>query len=867
MTSKEHTMAVDGIRIAKIGMLIAAFTVACLLGAEHAAAQQTTVLQAGDADQDGDFDQYDLVRTQQAAKYLTGRATTWGEGDWNGAPGGSPGNPPAGNGFFDQLDIIASLAAGRYLTGPYLPGGGGEGASWPLACCGVQGDGQTSIVYDPKTGRLSVDAPASRQLTTINIDSQAGIFTGERARNLGGSYDNDADDNIFKATFGGDFGSVDFGNVAQSGLLYPFVLNDLSAIGSLEGGGGLGPIDLVYLGPTTPFLMPGDANQDRQFDQSDLVQVLVAGKYATDAPATWGEGDWNGGPGGKPGNPPAGDGRFDEFDIMAALAGNVFATGPYWAVSSVPLQHVTHVATEPSWSSTGIGDLAGRLDEQGYVGQITQRVRTDARALPGVPLAPSALADVSIVATGRWHAVPMDREPVPEPSTWSLILLGLWLICLRSTVLRRRQRTSERRWGVVLSPSRNLPRLAVTGRGELRPAFAWCAARTPQNDRPKARATCSLSRMLALWLAFGFLCVSPTAPALAQQLEPGDADRDFDFDQFDIIQMLQAAKYLTGQPATWGEGDFDGDGDMDQLDLVRAQIQAKYLVGPYVPGGGGLGGSIPISCCGFQGDFQTSVVYDPETGELAVDAPHGTNLTSINIDSAGGIFTRDFALNLGGSFDVDSDHTIFKSTFGASFPSLSFGNVAQENLSYPFLLQDLSVIGSLQGGGDLGNVDLVYLGDTTPFLLPGDADQDQKFDQEDLVRVLSAGKYQSGQPATWGEGDWDGGPGGTPGNPPVGNGLFDEFDIFAALATNAYGMGTYAALRNDQLLDPDNQDVRFHPLADTTFGALGAASPVAVPEPATWMLLCLGASWAMAGRSRRARRQASGRYGDDRPSR
>ena len=76
-------------------------------------------LQPGDADQDLDFDQLDLVKVQVAAKYLTGQAATWGEGDWNGAPGGTVGNPPPGNGLFDQLDIISALSAGKYLTGPY----------------------------------------------------------------------------------------------------------------------------------------------------------------------------------------------------------------------------------------------------------------------------------------------------------------------------------------------------------------------------------------------------------------------------------------------------------------------------------------------------------------------------------------------------------------------------------------------------------------------------------------------------------------------------------------------------------------------------------------------------------------------------
>jgi hypothetical protein len=76
-------------------------------------------LQAGDADMDLDFDQLDLVKVQAAGKYLTAGPATWGEGDWNGAPGGSPGNPPLGDGAFNQGDIIAALQAGVYLTGPY----------------------------------------------------------------------------------------------------------------------------------------------------------------------------------------------------------------------------------------------------------------------------------------------------------------------------------------------------------------------------------------------------------------------------------------------------------------------------------------------------------------------------------------------------------------------------------------------------------------------------------------------------------------------------------------------------------------------------------------------------------------------------
>lgn len=77
------------------------------------------MLQAGDADQDLDFDQLDIVLVAQTGKYLTGDAATWGEGDWNGAPGGLPGTPPPGDGLFDQFDIVLALAGSKYLQGPY----------------------------------------------------------------------------------------------------------------------------------------------------------------------------------------------------------------------------------------------------------------------------------------------------------------------------------------------------------------------------------------------------------------------------------------------------------------------------------------------------------------------------------------------------------------------------------------------------------------------------------------------------------------------------------------------------------------------------------------------------------------------------
>ena len=118
-------------------------------------------LEAGDANKDLQFDQLDLVQVQVAAKYLTGQSATWGEGDWNGAPGGSQRHPPPGDGRFDQLDIIAALNANVYLKGPYAA----------IQGQGMAGNAQTSVAYIGDTGEFWINAPAGREMTCINMVS------------------------------------------------------------------------------------------------------------------------------------------------------------------------------------------------------------------------------------------------------------------------------------------------------------------------------------------------------------------------------------------------------------------------------------------------------------------------------------------------------------------------------------------------------------------------------------------------------------------------------------------------------------------------------------------------------------------------
>ena len=68
---------------------------------------------------------------------------------------------------------------------------------------------------------------------------------------------------------------------------------------------------------------------------------------------------------------------------------------------------------------------------------------------------------------------------------------------------------------------------------------------------------------------------------LSGKILAGDANRDFKFDQLDFVQVLQSAKYATGEPATFGEGDWNGDGVFNQLDIIAALATDNYLQGPY----------------------------------------------------------------------------------------------------------------------------------------------------------------------------------------------------------------------------------------------------------------------------------------------
>jgi len=75
----------------------------------------------------------------------------------------------------------------------------------------------------------------------------------------------------------------------------------------------------------------GDANDDGQFDSSDMMLVLAAGKFETGQTARWEEGDWDG------------DGLFTFDDVLAALATGTFETGAAVVSRNLAMVGVTHL--------------------------------------------------------------------------------------------------------------------------------------------------------------------------------------------------------------------------------------------------------------------------------------------------------------------------------------------------------------------------------------------------------------------------------------------------------------------------------------------------------------------------------------------
>ncbi|MEZ6119359.1 MAG: PEP-CTERM sorting domain-containing protein [Pirellulaceae bacterium] len=115
-----------------------------------------------------------------------------------------------------------------------------------------------SLVYSPDTGNLSVDlgsagAGALANLTTLEIRSAGGNFTGTKPPQLTGLFDVYNANKLFKLDPAG-FGSIDLGPALAPGLGGDALLADLLVDGSFVGGGGVGAVPVALVHPD--FMVP-----------------------------------------------------------------------------------------------------------------------------------------------------------------------------------------------------------------------------------------------------------------------------------------------------------------------------------------------------------------------------------------------------------------------------------------------------------------------------------------------------------------------------------------------------------------------------------------------------------------------------------
>ncbi len=197
------------------------------------------VLQPGDANQDLTFDEADIIMAYKAAKYDSSAWATWAEGDWQGAPGGSPGDPPAGDGRFDGKDLLAAYITGKYRTGPYdASASAPTHARQPL----VEYQGRTDksdmiLRYDARTGNLELDTMGIK-LSTIQLYANAPILGNSGQL---GIFDVNTSSNFFRLS---SVGLTDVVIPGPSGMTIDQLRSLLTIDGSRQDGGGLGTVSL-----------------------------------------------------------------------------------------------------------------------------------------------------------------------------------------------------------------------------------------------------------------------------------------------------------------------------------------------------------------------------------------------------------------------------------------------------------------------------------------------------------------------------------------------------------------------------------------------------------------------------------------------
>ena len=638
--------------------------------------------------------------------------------------------------------VVDYLEDRRLLTGPQVFG------VVPMANShDAVAEGAISITFD-QTVEIALDATADRQLTSISISSSDCIFTGDPPINvgiLGGS-----SCNIFKAAFGGSFGSLSFGNVAQIGLSSDFIVNDLSVVGSLVGGGHLGEGDLVYLAPDYSDVdFSGQNLVDSDFSGAILVDADFRGANlagATFHNATLRGADFT--------DAIVQGANFRNTSDHGFTAQQLYSTRSYQQADLIGInlsqndlrgwnfegKDLTHAALSRSDLSTLLEVLNGEA-------HFTIANFTDAN-LTGANLTKSDLGNADFT-----RATVADAKFAGSHNLTNKQFYG--------TSSYERQSLS----GIDLSL------LDLTG-WNFSSQFLVNAS-----FQDATMAGADFSRAIVNGVAFrgttakGFVAdqLYGTASYLRSDLSGIDLGGN------DLSSWSFAEKNLSGvmlDHTNLSGVDFAGAA------LARADLTEAVISGANFDSTRGFTSEQLYSTASYQTNqlAETGRFVIAPGGILQVVLDGGTWDSTITVPDSDVATPR-----LDGILRVDFDSSL-------SLPEqarLSGSTYDLFNWSEP-----------IDGANRFDQIempartewDLSRLYETGQIVLisstaqPGDANFDFRFDQLDLVQVLIHRKYRTGEPATWEQGDWN------------GDGVFDQSDAVAALQTGNYLQGPYASL-------------------------------------------------------------------------
>lgn len=246
--------------------------------------------------------------------------------------------------------------------------------------------------------------------------------------------------------------------------------------------------------------------------------------------------------------------------------------------------------------------------------------------------------------------------------------------------------------------------------------------------------------------------------------QAGDANRDFYFDEADIIEVFKSGKFETDRDASWAEGDWDGmfspeglrsmfangsynpfqtpegNGRFDSDDLEYALESGRYRAGTYLVYVSSLPSHSRSNLLPTTDDADVQITYDGSNGDVSIEGSD-TIFSTIHLHSDLGIFTGvDGSDDLGG-FEVNgssgsrSDFLLLDPT-GTS--SRSYQSLAMPGLTLDVLLEDLTVDGSRLAGGGLGRVSISCVNCEEEASLLGDFNNDMQLTIEDIDALSMA---------------------------------------------------------------------------------------------------------------------------------